>query len=100
MRYLIQLIIVVSSSLSSLPAQEKYPFLDWPNFSATRNGGPIKREPMKVYRSGNQMRIDHEEPGEYHITNLAERSSWVITSKQCTKIPLPDGPAYPFYLAY
>jgi hypothetical protein len=100
MRSLSQLTFAISLMFSSLVAQEQYAFSAWPHFSAIRNGGPIKRDPMKIYRSGNQMRVDHENPGEYQITKLDDRTSWMITPKQCTNLPIPDGPSYPFYVAY
>jgi hypothetical protein len=49
---------------------------------------------MKIYRSGNQFRADHDD--QVHITNLTDLSSVSLADGKCLSMPLPDGPAYPF----
>ena len=70
------------------------PFARWEHFSATRTGGAVVRDPIKMYRSGNLIRADHE--NQIHITNLKELSNVVLSDHKCILIPLSDGPVYPF----
>ncbi len=70
------------------------PFDAFQHFSATMRGGALKAESLPVYRLGNQMRTNLRE--EYRITNLAERWSWFITPKKCTRAGLPEIATYPF----
>lgn len=77
---------------ATLEAQN--PFSLVTQFSATMSGGPMKMEPKRVYRSGEQFRADYAD--QYRITNLKKRTSWIVTPKQCSKLAMPDGASYPF----
>jgi hypothetical protein len=94
MRYSIYFVLAAALGCGSLLAQTKDPFAAWQHFSATVTGGPVVRDPLKIYRSGNQLRADHED--QVHITNLDDLSSVVISNNKCIQMPMPDGPSYPF----
>jgi hypothetical protein len=94
MRYSIYFVLAAGLASGSLFAQTKDPFAAWPNFSATVTGGPVKRDPMKIYRLGNQLRADHDD--QIHITNMDDLSSVSISDNKCIRMPMPDGPSYPF----
>lgn len=70
------------------------PFARWDHFSATRTGGPIVRDPLKIYRLGSQVRTEHDE--QVYITNLKDLSSVAFLNNKCVRMTLPDGPVYPF----
>jgi hypothetical protein len=100
MIYSMYFAVAFALASGSLSAQAQDPFGAWQHFSATVTGGPVVRDPMKIYRSGNLLRADHED--QIHITNMDDSSSVIISDKKCTKMPMPDGPSYPFdvYKAY
>jgi hypothetical protein len=74
--------------------QAQNPFSLITQFSATMSGGPMKMEPVRVYRSGELFRADYED--HYRITSLERRTSWIVMPKQCSKLSMPDGASYPF----
>lgn len=88
------LVFVLVLSLLSGVTLAQDPFARWDHFSATRTGGPIVRDPMKIYRAGNQLRADHDD--QVHITYMKDLSSVSIVNNKCVRMQLPDGPAFPF----
>jgi hypothetical protein len=74
--------------------QAQNPFSLFTQFSATMSGGPMKMEPMRIYRSGELFRADYDD--QYRITSLEKRTTWIVMRKQCSKLAMPDGASYPF----
>ena len=76
------------------PAGAQHPLALFTHFSATMTGGLLKDEVRRVYRSGNLMRVDLD--NEFHVTDLASGTTWVVRPERCTHVPGPDARSYPF----
>jgi outer membrane lipoprotein-sorting protein len=92
-------LLSVSAHAQKTPAKPavagaQHPFALFTHFSATMTGGLLKDEPRKVYRSGNLMRVDLD--NEFHVTDLAGGTTWVVRPESCTHVPGPDARSYPF----
>jgi len=78
---------------AAAPSAEN-PFVAYPQFSATLNGGFGRDTNRKIYRSGKLMRFDFAD--HYRISDLDTKSSWLMYPKQCSKYPMLDPGVFPF----
>jgi hypothetical protein len=93
-----------AQTAAQTPAQipAKNPLDAFQQFSASVSGGPLKWDKMKIYRSGNKIRAEHDYEKEIRISDLTkDRTSfvrhWVNRPVKCGTSDKLDIAAYPFF---
>ena len=91
-----------TSPKSGGPQNQQNPFDAFQQFSASVSGGPLRWDKMKIYRSGNKMRVDHDYEKEIRIADVSKQSGWFIRHwenrpEKCGPTEKMDIATYPFF---
>jgi hypothetical protein len=91
-----------SSSKSESLRDHENPFDQFQQFSALVSGGPLHWDKIKIYRSGNLFRADHDYEKEVRITDLSKKAGWAMRHwenrpEKCGPTDKMDAATYPFF---